>query len=61
MPIKERFLVYVELQRNANSMRMSYGSDDPRTVDAYQKANQVKREVADAIEDLEYRMESLEK
>lgn len=61
MPIKERFLSYVELQRNANSYRESYGTDDPRTVDMYQRANEVKREVMNAIEDLEYRIQSLEK
>jgi hypothetical protein len=61
MPIKERFLSYVELQRGANAAREAFGSDDPRTVDMYQKANEVKREVLSAIEELEHRMNSLEK
>ena len=61
MALKEKFLIYVEMQRGANVTRDAHGPDDPLTVDAYQKANQVKREVLSAIEDLEYRMESLEK
>lgn len=53
MALKEKFLSYVELQRNANAMRESNGADDPKTVDAYQKANEVKRTVLDMIEKLE--------
>ena len=61
MAVKEKFLSYVEMQKSARNYREVYGSDDPRTVDAYQKANHVKREVLSAIEELEYRIESLEK
>lgn len=53
MPLKEKFLSYVELQRSANDMRVAKGPDDPTTVDAYMRANQVKREVLDIIEKLE--------
>ena len=53
MALKETFLSYVELQRNANSMRESHGADDPKTVDAYQRANEVKRTVLDMIDSLE--------
>lgn len=53
MPLKEKFLSYVEQQRSANASREAYGPDDPKTVDAYQKANQTKREVLDLIEQLE--------
>ena len=61
MPLKEKSLSYVEMQRNARNYREVHGADDPRTVDAYQRANQVKREVLNMIEELEYRIESLEK
>jgi len=61
MPLKERFLSYVEMQRSANTARDAYGADDPRTVDAYQKAHEMKRKVINDIEELEYRMASLEK
>lgn len=61
MPIKEKFVKYVELQRTANDYRMRLGSQDIATVEAYQKANELKREVLSEIEDMEYRIESLEK
>lgn len=61
MAIKEKFLTYVELQRSANDFRTAFGIDDLRTVEAYQKANLLKREVLTAIEDIEYRIVSLEK
>ena len=51
--LKDKFLSYVEQQRSANATREAYGPDDPRTVDAYMKANQTKREVLDLIEELE--------
>lgn len=50
MALKEKFLSYVEQQRSANATREAYGTDDPRTVDAYQKANQIKREILDMLE-----------
>ena len=61
MPIKERFLSYVELQRAANFARDAYGPDDQRTIEAYDKANVMKRRVMNEIEELEFRMQSLEK
>ena len=53
MSVKERFLSYVEMQRSARQMREVRGPDDPITINAYQAANQVKREVLDLIEELE--------
>lgn len=50
MGLKEKFLSYVEQQRSANNYREVYGPDDPKTVDAYQRANLTKREVLDLIE-----------
>lgn len=61
MPVKEKFLAFVELQRNANNFRESHGIDAPETIEAYKRANELKRQVMDMIEELEYRMESLEK
>lgn len=61
MALKDKFLSFVEMHRNANSIREAYGADDPRTVDAYQNLNLRKREIAEAIDELEHRMESLEK
>ena len=61
MPLKEKFLSYVEMQRNANSHKEAYGPDDIRTVEAYQKANDMKRKFMNELEELEYRIESLEK
>lgn len=61
MSLKDRFLIYVELQRNARSILLAYGPDDSRVIAAYEKANEQKRKVLTEIEELEYRMESLEK
>lgn len=53
MSIKEMFLAYVELQRNANDIRSVKGFDHPDTHAAYEKANKQKRKVLTAIEGLE--------
>lgn len=53
MALKELFLSYVEQQRSANATREAHGPDDPRTVDAYQNANDKKRQILNAIEALE--------
>ena len=53
MPLKEKFLSYVEKQRSANATRETKGPNDPATVDAYQEANQLKREVLNLIEQIE--------
>lgn len=50
MPLKEKFLMFVEQQRSANSCKEVYGAHDPKTVDAYQRANEMKREVLDLID-----------
>lgn len=61
MPLKERFLSYVELHRSANAAREVFGSAHPKTTEAYAQANAMKRRVIEEIEELEYRMASLEK
>ena len=53
MPLKEKFLTYVEQQRNANSIREQKGPYDPETRRAYAFANDLKREVLYMIEKLE--------
>lgn len=65
MALKDKFLSFVEMHRSANATKEAYGPDDPRTVDAYQNLNLRKREIAEAIDELEYFkeyfMKSLEK
>lgn len=61
MPLKEKFLSYVEMQRSANAAKEAFGFGDPRTRTAYEKANEMKKKVMNDIEELEYRMASLEK
>jgi hypothetical protein len=56
MSLKEKFLMYAELQRSANSYKDAFGPDDPKTVDAYQRANEMKRLVMNEIEELEGRV-----
>ena len=53
MSLKNKFLVYVEHQKNANSTRDSKGPDSKETIEAYAKANQLKREILDMIEQYE--------
>mgnify|MGYP006863224460 CR=1 FL=1 len=53
MTLKAKFINYCELQRSANSVREVKGIDDPDTVDAYMKANQVKRELLNMIDEIE--------
>ena len=55
MGLKETFISYTELQRSARNMKEAYGSQDTRTIKAYEKANEVKRLVLDIIDDLESR------
>lgn len=53
MSLKNKFLKYCELQRSAQNYREVHGTDDPRTVDAYQRANEIKREVLNLIDKYE--------
>jgi|TARA_R110001592_G_scaffold12620_1_gene59736 hypothetical protein len=48
--LKFKFLNYVETQRNANDIRMNRGSEHKLTIEAYESANKLKREVLDMIE-----------
>lgn len=53
MSIKSLFLKYVELQQCANDYKMSSGAHNQSTIDAYTKANAVKREILLELEKLE--------
>ena len=53
MPLKECFLIYCELQRDANYTKEVYGIDDDHTRIAYEKANEQKRKVLNMIEEFE--------
>lgn len=61
MPLKEQFLSYVELQRNASAVREIYGSTHPKTNEAYQRANNAKRNLMHELEEVDFRITSLEK
>lgn len=61
MSIKDMFLTYVELQRSATDILVAHGPENIKTVQAFFNANQQKRKVLDAIEDIEWRMEGLQK
>jgi hypothetical protein len=52
MPLKERFLLYVEQQRNAEEIKCQKGPHSPETRRAYAQANELKREVLNLIEEL---------
>ena len=53
MGLKEQFLMYVELQRSANESKIINGPNHESTHSAYDKANKVKREILNVIEELE--------
>ena len=51
--LKDKFLTFCELQRNANAIRHDKGCDHDYTIEAYERANGKKREVLNMIEELE--------
>lgn len=53
MGLKEKFIVYCELQNAAHDCFVRYGSSNQLTFKAYEKANIEKRKVLDMIEELE--------
>lgn len=53
MTLKALFIQYVEKQRAANEYKTTLGTDDIRTVDEYQEANDLKRKILIAIEKIE--------
>lgn len=61
MSLKSLFLVYVELQLSADVARSIYGTDHRNTKEAYERANEIKQKFMSELDELEYRIESLEK
>jgi hypothetical protein len=53
MTLKEKFLTYCELQRNARNYKERLGEVHQSTYEAYDRANKAKREVLEMIEELE--------
>lgn len=53
MSIKALFLSYVEHQRAANDFKVAKGFNHPITVEAYDKANNLKRKILEQLDALE--------
>lgn len=53
MPLKELFLSYVELQKNAEHHKEIYGIENEKTLEAYARANDQKRKFLIKLEELE--------
>lgn len=53
MSLKEKFLSYVELQHSAEQAKCAYGASSDKSVKAFEKANNAKREFITLIEDYE--------
>lgn len=51
MGLKERFIMFCEYQRAAEKSKEIKGSDHPDTVKAYAKANDMKREILEGIDE----------
>ena len=60
MALKEKFIVFCEMQRSARETRERQGVDHPDTKEAYEKANDLKRQVLDMIEDYDQALFRLE-
>lgn len=61
MSLKSLFLIYVELQQSADFAKSIYGTDSKNTKEAYERANEIKLKFMKELDELEYRIESLEK
>lgn len=53
MSIKTLFLSYVEHQRTANDTKAVKGFNHPSTIEAYEKANKLKRMILEQLDELE--------
>lgn len=53
MSLKDRFILFVELQRAANAAKDANGPMHPSTIVAYGKANAVKRELVDKLDQVD--------
>jgi len=61
MSLKALFLIYVELQLSADVSKSIYGTDSKHTKEAYDRANEIKQKFTRELDELEYRIKSLEK
>lgn len=61
MSLKSLFLIYVELQRSADFAKSVYGTNHTETRNAYEQANEIKLKFIHELDELEHRIESLEK
>ena len=51
MGLKEKFISFCEQQKAANHEKLVKGTTHPDTIDAYEKANKLKREILEAIDE----------
>lgn len=53
MSLRDKFLSYTEVERSAEEMLKALGPGDQQTIYAFEKANKMKREILNRIEELE--------
>lgn len=53
MSLKSKFLNYCELARCARNIRDTEGPMSKKTADAYERANVVKRDILDELDELD--------
>ena len=51
MGLRSKFINFCEQSKVANEMKMVKGPEDPTTIEAYEKANKLKREILEAIDE----------
>jgi len=51
MGLKSKFISFCEQSKVANELKMVRGPNDPSTLEAYEKANKLKREILEAIDE----------
>ena len=56
--LKENFIAFCEYQRTAYEYLNTYGSNNQKTIAAFNNANQRKREVLNIIDSIEEKQES---
>ena len=51
MELKSKFISFCEQSKVANELKTVKGPNDPSTLQAYEKANKLKREILEAIDE----------
>ena len=51
--IRDKFLIFVELQRTAEEYVRQYGRLDRKTIEAFENANALKREILTQLDAIE--------